>query len=383
MYQIVDFQLDTKVGIPSGSKYDVPLMFSSHYFTASGDLTDESKETTSIYGDTWLVNGQIQPFLKVEPRKYRLRIVNGAVSRTLNFTIEAAGDVVPMAVIAADSGLREGPATTRSLITGMAERWEIIVDFAPYAGKNLLMRATNMWTDPEFKDSDKLMQFRVAGAGSTTRASRVVKQGVALPQKFPGVDINFPTDKISATRDFKMVSHMDMMWGINSYHLDDPMKRVLMRPPLGTIEKYVFRSSGMGMNMGSGGMGGMGNMGSNTGAGEPESAPQPKDNGQSSHHGGGDMMGGHMGGMMGNMKRALERKMTFKSSAKFDKRQMSGMPGGHNMGGMTGSNYWTHAMHLHLVVSNLPDRTEDLMLSISGHEDCFTPQGRSKQTTRA
>ncbi|KAF2675280.1 Cupredoxin [Microthyrium microscopicum] len=246
MYQIIDSKLDEKIGIPSGPKYDIPLILSSHYFTADGDLTDESKEKSSIYGDTWLANGQIQPFLQVEPRKYRFHVLNGAVSRTLNFTIEDANQAISFSVIGSDSGIMASPASTKSLVATMAERWEIVVDFAPYAGKSLTMRATNMWSDMEFADSDKIMQFRVGGAPGP--ASRYVDQKSALPERFAGVDAQFPVDRISATRDFKMVSHMDLMWGINSYHMDDPMKRVLMRPPLGTIEKLIFRrmSSGTG-----------------------------------------------------------------------------------------------------------------------------------------
>jgi bilirubin oxidase len=364
MYQIVDEDLDRKIGIPSGSNFDVPLLFSSQFFTEKGDLTDETKERNSIYGDTWLVNGQVQPFKAVEATRYRFRVLNGAVSRVLNITIEADGVPIQMAVIGSDGGSREGPALTKSLIAGMAERWEIIVDFAPYAGKQLTVRATSMWTDPTFADSDKVMQFRV-GVKNPGAARFVDKP---LPERFPDVSIQFPTSKITATREFKLVSHMDMMWGINSYHMDESMKRVLMRPPLGTIEKYIFRSSGMSMGgMGGKDMGGMGGMGGMNMDGAkdtkpaslPAQAPMPaKDGGHSSHH----------------------RRTITLSSAKFVKRQMDGMVDGKGMEGMQGmhggkgmgdmmgkdgkanggmggmnmgssNNYWTHAMHLHLVVS--------------------------------
>jgi bilirubin oxidase len=124
-YQIVDPKQDKALGLPADPKYDIPLMFSAHYFTKNGDLTDESNERASIYGDTWLINGKIQPYLDVEPRKYRFRVVNGAASRTLNLTIDSAGASVGMNIIASDGGLRQAPATTKSLITGMGERWEV------------------------------------------------------------------------------------------------------------------------------------------------------------------------------------------------------------------------------------------------------------------
>ena len=68
MYQIVDSKLDAQIGLPSG-EFDVPLVLTSQYFTSTGDLTNESNERASIYGDTWLVNGQIQPHFKVAPKK--------------------------------------------------------------------------------------------------------------------------------------------------------------------------------------------------------------------------------------------------------------------------------------------------------------------------
>jgi bilirubin oxidase len=124
-YQIIDTKQDASLGIPTDAKYDIPLMFSAHYFTKKGDLTDESKEKASIYGDTWLVNGGIQPYLSVEPRKYRFRVLNAAASRTLNLTVDNGQSSAEIDVIASDGGLRQTPASTKSLIVGMGERWEV------------------------------------------------------------------------------------------------------------------------------------------------------------------------------------------------------------------------------------------------------------------
>lgn len=126
-YQIVDSKLDQELSLPSEPRYDIPLLFSAHYFTPQGDLTDESREKASVYGDTWMVNGRIQPYLDVEPRKYRFRVLNAAASRTLNFTVadDDDGSAIEMQVIASDGGLRPSPASTRTLLTGMGERWEV------------------------------------------------------------------------------------------------------------------------------------------------------------------------------------------------------------------------------------------------------------------
>jgi bilirubin oxidase len=129
MYQIVDSKLESSLGIPTGERYDIPLMLSAHYFTATGDLSDESKERNSIYGDTWLVNGQIQPYFQAEPRKYRFRVLNAAASRTFNLTVLDGTNPVSIFVIGSDGGLRQSLAETKSLVTGMAERWEVCARF--------------------------------------------------------------------------------------------------------------------------------------------------------------------------------------------------------------------------------------------------------------
>jgi hypothetical protein len=180
---------------------------------------------------------------------------------------------------------------------------------------------------------------------------------------------------------------MDMMWGINGFHMDDPMKRVLMRPPLGTIEKYVLKSAGMGMGMGMMGGAGASNGGMMSGdiMGGEMARQELVDSGKySAHRGGGDkvrkgMMGGemmgvgmmghgsHHGGMMSMAKTKAKRRVDIvsvismaKGKAKsrletglrrLGRRQMEHM-GGVMMGGgmMNMENSWTHAMHFHLVV---------------------------------
>lgn len=354
MYQIVDPALDASLGIPSGTKYDVPLIFTSHYFTPSGALSDESAAKTSTYGDTVLVNGQIQPYLLVEPRKYRFRLLNAATSRVFNFTLQDGASVVPLSVIGSDGGLRQTPTDTQNLIIAMADRWEVIIDFAPLAGKNLTLNTKNMWSDTAYAGMNEIIRF-VVGQPS---------EGVIVTEKATrpfNVDLKFPDDvKVAAERTIVLQSHMDMVWGLNSFHMDDAMSRVMMRPPLGTTEKYTFKSAGMGMTTGgktgssdpllkaalgtaSGGMGGM--MGGNNGGG---------------------MMGGGMGGHLGG------RKMV--------KRQMMGGGGGGGGGMMSMANAgWTHAMHLHLVVSTLQYQ-EIPRLTLTGHENRLSAQRGSLES---
>ena len=89
------------------------------------------------------MNGQPWPFLNVEPRKYRFRFLNSAVSR--NFALyfakaTALNTKLPFKVIASDSGLLEHPVSTSQLFIAVAERYEVVFDFSTYAGQTLELR---------------------------------------------------------------------------------------------------------------------------------------------------------------------------------------------------------------------------------------------------
>lgn len=126
MYIIVDEGVEARLGLPKG-RFDVPLILSSYFFTKDGGISDESMERTSTYGDTFTVNGQILPHLEVEPRKYRFRLLDAAVSRTFNLTLMDGTQALPFWVIASDGGFRDTPVKTTSLMISMAERWEVSV----------------------------------------------------------------------------------------------------------------------------------------------------------------------------------------------------------------------------------------------------------------
>jgi FtsP/CotA-like multicopper oxidase with cupredoxin domain len=50
-------------------------------FDQNGLLYMDILNTDGILGDRYTVNGVIQPFFQVQPRKYRLRLLNGGPSR--------------------------------------------------------------------------------------------------------------------------------------------------------------------------------------------------------------------------------------------------------------------------------------------------------------
>ena len=119
-----------------------------------------------ITGPFNLVNGTIWPSLNVEPRWYRLRLLNGAGSRIFRFAIHDTTDerfapgvaVLPsdpaftanrrnaaFVVIGTDGGLLPAPAPPEDGVheLGPGERLDILVDFASFRGRTLELRNEN------------------------------------------------------------------------------------------------------------------------------------------------------------------------------------------------------------------------------------------------
>jgi len=68
----------------------------------------------------------------------------------------------PMTVIATDGGLMPKPQTTVQLRSGMAERYEVVVDFAQYPpGTRIQLRNLGVPNSRDFDNTDKIMQFEV------------------------------------------------------------------------------------------------------------------------------------------------------------------------------------------------------------------------------
>ena len=157
MYLMSD-ELEDRLPIPKGA-YDVPMVIADKMFAANGSLMYDDEGHSGLYGDVMLVNGQPWPNLKVAKRKYRFRILNASLSRGLRLQLSNSA---PMTVIATDGGLMPKPQTTVQLRVGMAERYEVVIDFAQYApGTKIQLRNLGVPNSRDFDNTDKVMQFEV------------------------------------------------------------------------------------------------------------------------------------------------------------------------------------------------------------------------------
>ncbi|KAK9793626.1 putative Cupredoxin [Seiridium cardinale] len=229
---IIHDPAEDALGLPSGyGTYDIPLILTAKQYESDGTLLSPAGETDSLYGDVVHVNGQPWPFLNVEPRKYRFRFLNEAISRSFNLYFEsqaAEGTRIQFPVIASDTGLLSGPAFTDSLSISMAERYEVVFDFTNYQGQNITLRSdANVGVDTPYLNTDKVMRFVVSNAAAADAST--------VPTELRDVP-SLPT-KSTIDQQFRFERNRDR-WLINGVGFDDVANRVLAKPPRGTIEVW-------------------------------------------------------------------------------------------------------------------------------------------------
>jgi len=144
--------------IPHGH-YDLPMILKDAMFQENGDLVIDDNNENGIYGDVILVNGVPWPRMDVEPRKYRFRVLNASVSRSYDLSLDTGE---PLTVIGTDGGLMPAPQPCAHVKVGMAERYEIVIDFSKYTtGTKLQLLNLGVPNSTDFDNTGKVMQFEV------------------------------------------------------------------------------------------------------------------------------------------------------------------------------------------------------------------------------
>ncbi|KAK5126555.1 hypothetical protein LTR85_009489 [Meristemomyces frigidus] len=226
------------LGLPTG-QYDVPLGISDKIYQSNGDLAAPGKSPINFFGDTIEVNGQPWPYMAVEPRKYRFRILDMSLSRPYDlYFADPSGNWIQFQVIASDSGLFGGPISTSDLTISMGERYEVIMDFSSYAGKNITL-GNNMQQAQinEFGNTNKVMMFVV---GNTVTDN---SNNGAVPSTLNG-NIQWPAARTTVDHTFNFQMGGESVWTINGVDFNDANNRILARPPQGTVELWELHHTG-------------------------------------------------------------------------------------------------------------------------------------------
>lgn len=153
LYTIRD-GFEDELNLPKG-EFEIPLVLMDRMFRTDGQLyypvsqRAEAPWVPEFFGNAVLVNGTLLPYLEVQPRRYRFRVLNAANARFHFLTLDNGR---AFRQIGSDQGLLSAPVGVKRLTLAPAERADLVVDFAEHAGEQIVL---NDLATP-------LMQFRVA-----------------------------------------------------------------------------------------------------------------------------------------------------------------------------------------------------------------------------
>jgi spore coat protein A len=145
---------ESALGLPQG-RYDIPLIICDRLLRSDGQLdypasTDpRAPWVPEVFGDALLINGTLTPYLDVEPRKYRFRVVNGSNGRFIRLQLSNGK---PFTQISTDQGLLDAPLSVDAIHLAPAERADVVLDFSSHSGTLELMN-----------DGQPAMRWRIAG----------------------------------------------------------------------------------------------------------------------------------------------------------------------------------------------------------------------------
>jgi spore coat protein A len=183
------------LNLPKG-KYEIPLLLYDRFLRKDGQIEypvsgdEKAPWVPEVFSNCMLANGRLFPYVEVEPRRYRLRVMNGSNGRFFRLSI---GKAVELNVIGSDQGLLAAPVAMKHVLVGPAERTDIVVDFSGHAGEKLVMQS----------DSFEILQFRVVEKSSGPDTS-------ALPAKLRAIE-RIPEGASVKTRRVTLDEKMNMV----------------------------------------------------------------------------------------------------------------------------------------------------------------------------
>ncbi len=168
-----------------------------------------------FFGNTVIVNGTTWPFLQVERRRYRFRVLNGCQSRFLILDFNQIPGVEVWA-IGNEGGFLAAPVNLTAtngnrLLMGLAERADLIVDFTNVPVGNHILG--NVGPDEPFGGGEPDDDFDVADPATTGqimqfRVVPAVDVDMSTPPRFLHLPAVTPLPPATITRPLALLEEM-------------------------------------------------------------------------------------------------------------------------------------------------------------------------------
>ena len=240
------------VGPEYRNPYDLPLVIRDDLFDTSGQLVYNSSGHNGYLGNVTRVNGKAYPFLKVEARKYRFRVLVASNARIFRFRLS---DNSPFLRISKDAWLFPKPQQTQCFLAGPALRADIIVDFSKYKpGTEVYLENILPQMDPRGPTSKLESENGTTVTGVPAYRHRVLKFIVgARDTRYPQATVNInsalrPNVKIEASevvakRTFSF-ERKNGAWAINGQFWNENLVNAI--PQSDTAEEWTLKNGGGG-----------------------------------------------------------------------------------------------------------------------------------------
>jgi len=242
--------------LPAGP-YEVPLVIQDKQFKLDGSLFYPTVGITpthpiwvpEFFGDTAVVNARAFPFMNVEPRRYRFRMVNGSQARFYNMWLAGPGKGnLPLWVIGMEQSLLPAAVPLQTLLLAPGERADVIVDFTGIKPGTKFTLSNNANVPfpgggPGAVKIPDLMQFRVVAppVGAPLDTSLPPASLVGLPTITPLVPtLGAPVREIVMKETMDPVLMVPLHVRLNELWFDEPTVGVEETPAVNSTEIWQW-----------------------------------------------------------------------------------------------------------------------------------------------
>jgi len=219
-----------------GPAFDIPVVIQDKLFSANGELVYDTFDFNGFLGDRFVINGKVQPFFKVERKKYRFRFLNGSNARFYELELSSGSFLQ----IGNDSWLLPQAIPQQTLKIAPAQRADVIVDFRNAPSEvflsNILVQESGRGPKKVKRPGTPLIKFLVQSGTPIDNATIAPGQALRPHRAIQAAEI-------VTTRRFEFERRHDA-WQINHQFFDP--NRDDATPKLGTAERWILKNGGGG-----------------------------------------------------------------------------------------------------------------------------------------
>jgi spore coat protein A, manganese oxidase len=222
---VVRDAVEDALNLPRG-QFEIPLVLCDRLLLRDGQLDypvsgkADAPWVPEAFGNAMMVNGKLFPYLDVEPRKYRFRLLNAANGRFFHLSLSNG---MEFHQIGTDQGLVPAPIALRDFVLAPGERMDVIVDFRDCAGERIVLA----------NDAFQMMQFRVSKNKSADSSS--------LPSQLRPVartaESSATQTRLMTINECQNMAGEPTMMLLNGKRWSDPITE---RPELGSTEVWTI-----------------------------------------------------------------------------------------------------------------------------------------------